>query len=204
MLAGNVMLANIFAKFQDNRFRGFGFPDGRKSPFFIDLAYRSYNTNALQCDKAYISHIFCLLFTTRALIAWWQWYWFHWCLLVGVCVCVCQRDSSSTAWDIVREIFLWEQDISKAGMTSKTAAFRWTAARTWCLSFYSIYVVGITLFDGKDVVLHMQMIALRHRQDMITRVEQLEQSAVELARHGQPSLHTNINLLTMICILTEA
>ena len=69
MLAGNVMLANIFAKFQDNRFRGFGFPDGRKSPFFIDLAYRSYNTNALQCDKAYISHIFCLLFTTRALIA---------------------------------------------------------------------------------------------------------------------------------------
>ena len=59
-------------------------------------------------------------------------------------------------------------------------------------------------FDRKDVVLQMQMIALRHRQDVITRVKQLEQSAVELARHGQPSLRTNINLLTMICILTEA
>ena len=72
MLAGNVMLANIFAKFQDNRFRGYGFLDGRKSPFFIDLAYRSYNTvsaNALQCDIAHISNICCLLFTTRALIA---------------------------------------------------------------------------------------------------------------------------------------
>ena len=89
-------------------------------------------------------------------------------------------------------------------MISKTAALRCTAARTWCLSFYSIYVVGITLVDGKDVVLQMQMIALLHRQDVITRVKQLEQSAVELARRGQPSLRTNINLLTMICILTEA
>jgi len=49
----------IFAKFQENRFRGYGPPGGRKSPSSIDLAHRSYNTvsaNMLQCDDERTDH----------------------------------------------------------------------------------------------------------------------------------------------------
>ena len=41
------------ARFQVNRFRGFGAPGGRKWPSRIDLAHRPYNsvrTNVLHCD----------------------------------------------------------------------------------------------------------------------------------------------------------
>jgi len=52
---GHMADVTIFAKFQECRFRGYGPPYGQKSPFSIDLAYRSYNTvndnaNMLQCD----------------------------------------------------------------------------------------------------------------------------------------------------------
>jgi len=52
------------AKFQLDRFRGFGAPGGRKSLSPIDWRYRSYNsvrTNVLHCDNTNlrpISHRF--------------------------------------------------------------------------------------------------------------------------------------------------
>jgi len=51
------------AKFEVNRFKGFG---SRKSPFSIDLRYRPYNsvrTNVLHCDS------FQMYFTMRCIIS---------------------------------------------------------------------------------------------------------------------------------------
>jgi len=50
---GRVLYVINHAKFQLNRFRGFGAPTGRKSLSPIDWRYRPYNsvhTNVLHCD----------------------------------------------------------------------------------------------------------------------------------------------------------
>ena len=59
------------ARFQMNRFRGFGAPGGRKWPSPIDLAHRPYNsvrTNVLHCEKTFIFK----LSLTRAVVQEWS------------------------------------------------------------------------------------------------------------------------------------
>jgi len=54
ILWGRVLDVINHAKFQLDRFRGFGAPVGRKSLSSIDWRYRPYNsvrTNVLHCDK---------------------------------------------------------------------------------------------------------------------------------------------------------